>query len=355
MTRLHFQGRIFVRLVCFMAVWSLMPRPLYAKTTISITPVGPYSFPVPSEIVGEVEDKSDLNGPIIANSMALANITGYPVGKAHIGSFPHFELGISLGAGFTNMRYFNDDDPASSNGSLPGITPNPVLHFGFGLAGGLDVIGKVFVISRSMIDFNIETDIATLTHYNILSVGGKLRYNIVKKQTLIPFIFNFGGVTLSLGADAMYGEIKVNGEYDADFGNITIDDGGGPADYPVEFSGIYDARVLWGIISVTGQAVAYFDIMYLFSLYSGFGLSANFGYFKMSFDGNGILTETSGPNNVGTLVFQSTNRYSPYYLIPTYLIGLEMNLFVLKLTGETMVNLYNLRDVNAQIGVRIQI
>jgi len=334
---------------------------LTAKTVIDLSAVGGITVNL-AEISSEVESKADLNGPIIANSMALSNITGYPIGKATIGSFPHFEAGIALGAGFTNMKYFVDDSEASENGSLPGITPNPVAHFGFGLAGGLDIIGKLFVLSQSMIDFGVESDIATLTHYNILSVGGKLRYNIMEKKTLIPFIFNFGGVTLSLGGDAMYGEIKVNGDYEAGFGDITIDYGSGDLPVPIDFSGNYDARVLWGLISVTGQAVAYFDIMYLFSLYSGFGLTANFGYFKMDFNGDGDLTTKDagyigviGNGDVGTLNFTSQNTYRPYYLVPTYLIGLEVNLFVLKLTGETMVNLYNLEDVNAQVGVRIQI
>ena len=55
------------------------------------------------------------------------------------------------------------------------------------------------------------------------------------------------------------------------------------------------------------------------------------------------------------MTFLSKNSYVPYYIVPTYVIGLEINLFVLKLTVETMVNLYNREDVNAQAGIRVQI
>ena len=115
------------------------------------------------------------------------------------------------------------------------------------------------------------------------------------------------------------------------------------------------------MFSLTAQAVAYFDIFYLFSFYTGFGLTGNYGYFKMEFDGDGLLSSDDPgyigfrpDGQVGTLLFESTNTYQPYYVIPTYLVGLEINLWVLKVTGETMVNLYNRKDVNATVGVRFQ-
>ncbi len=350
-----------IALLCAFTCLS-MRESVFARTNIDITSVVPgVTIPNQAELEAAVQDKADLNGPIVADSLAMGNITGYPIGKATIGTFPHFQVGVAMGAGMTNMRYFDDSRPESDNGSLPGITPNPVLHFGVGLGGGLDIIGKYFSLAKSVVDPGLSTDIAKLSDYKLLSLGAKIRYNIVKKKKLLPFIFNFGGVTVSLGGDFMYGDIKVTGEYEADFNDITVDYGGGPVPVPVGFDGDYQARVLWSIFSLTAQAVAYFDVFYLFSFYTGFGLTGNYGYFKMEFDGDGLLSSDDPgyigfrpDGQVGTLLFESTNKYQPYYAIPTYLIGLEINLWVLKVTGETMVNLYNRKDVNATVGVRVQ-
>jgi hypothetical protein len=322
---------------------------------------GVVEIPDATDLVNQVQDKADLNGPIIADSFAMGNITGYPVGKATIGTFPHFQVGVAMGAGMTNMRYFDDSRPESDNGSLPGITPNPVLHFGVGLGGGFDIIGKYFSLSKAVVDPGVSADIAKLSDYKLLSMGAKLRYNIVEEKKLLPFIFNFGGVTISLGGDFMYGDIKVTGDYEVDFNDITVEVGGAPNTITANFDGEYNARVLWSIFSLTAQAVAYFDVFYLFSFYTGFGLTGNVGYFKMRFGGTGDLTSEDPPisgapynGEMGTLIFESINTYQPYYAIPTYLLGLEINLWVLKVTGETMVNLYNRKDVNATVGVRVQ-
>lgn len=332
-----------------------------AKTSIDIGSLVPgVSIPSQKELEMAVQDKADLNGPIAADSLAMGNITGYPVGKSTIGTFPHFQVGVAMGAGMTNMRYFDDSRPESDNGSLPGITPNPALHFGVGLGGGFDIIGKYFSLTKAILDPGLSTDIARLSDYKLISLGAKLRYNIVEKKKLLPFLFNFGGVTVSLGGDFMYGDIKVSGDYEADFGDITVDYGSA-VPTRVDFDGDYQARILWSMFSLTAQAVAYFDIFYLFSFYTGFGLTGNVGYFKMGFDGDGLISSDDPAyrlfrpdGQVGTLLFESTNTYQPYYVIPTYLVGLEINLWVLKVTGETMVNLYNRKDVNATVGVRFQ-
>lgn len=341
---------------------------VYAKTSITLTPAGGITMPAgysDASLEVEVQQKADLNGPIIADSLAMGNITGYPVGKAHVGGLPHFSVGVALGTGMTNMRYFDDDRPESDNGSLPGITPNPVLHFALGLTKDFDVLGKYFSLSKTVVDPGLDTDIAKLTDYKLLSLGGKLRYNIVKRKKLLPFIFNFGGLTVSAGADFQYGDIRVQGDYDADLPEVDVSITA-PAAFTgtitTQFDGQYSARVLYSIFSLSAQAVAYFDVFYLFSFYTGFGLTGNVGYFKMDFNGDGVLTTddpaynaAAGTDQIGTLLFESTNKYHPYYAIPTYLVGLEINLWVLKITGETMVNLYNRRDVNATVGVRVQI
>lgn len=355
---------------CFyLAVVALLKVHAFAGTDIhfEFNPAIPGTPTIDTmELERQVQDILDLNGPYISNSFALANITGYPVGKATLGGFPHFQAGVAMGAGFTNMKYFDKNDPASNDGSLPGISANPVLHLGFGLTERTDIICKLFLFNSVFISSDVGVDEAKLSDFTVFSIGAKLRYNIIPRQLLIPFIFNFGGVTISLGGDMMYGDIKVHGTYDTDFENIDVDlDGAGgnpPVNVATQFSGDYDSRVVWGIVSATVQALAYFDIMYFFSLYTGVGLTGNMGYFKVEFDGVGDLSSNDpaysgagGVNPIGTMTFLSKNSYVPYYIVPTYVIGLEINLFVLKLTVETMVNLYNREDVNAQAGIRVQI
>lgn len=346
-------------------LYIFMEYDAYAGTSVTFPPAEltpGVTVPDLTSMINDIQEKSDLNGPIIINSFALSNICGYPVGKSNIGSFPHMEAGISLGAGLTNMRYFNKDDPEHSNGSLPGISINPVLHFGVGITERVDVLGKLFVLSKSVINPPVDSSVASFDHFNLLSVGGKIRYNIVQKQTLVPFIFNFGGVTISVGGDLMWAEVKAHGEYSTKLSTMSVDVSGTAMDVDTKFDGTYDARVLYGVFSATSQAVAYVDFMYLFSFYTGLGLTLNIAQFKFIFDGTGNITTTDpsfiasrSTDKIGTMIFESNNMYHPYYFIPAYILGLEINLSVVKLTGETMVNIYNLKDVNVQIGLRVQL
>ncbi|MBN2042062.1 MAG: hypothetical protein JW864_18645 [Spirochaetes bacterium] len=314
----------------------------------------------------QIQDTSDLNGPFVANAFALANLLGYPVGKAYIGSFPHFELGISAGAGCTNMEYYDENEPASDNGSLPGIMPALSAHFGLGLFGGFDVLGKVFYVSKSMInkykkDVDYETDVATLNDFLIYSMGGKLRYNVIKKKRFLPFYLAFGGITLSLGGNFMYGKISFLGDYEYSFDEIEVNLGA-PTPVDMEFDGQFGAQIDWSIFTIDAQAIAYFDIFYLFSIYTGFGVAGNIGSFDVEFSGTGQLATSNsayqlaaGTDQIGSLIFLSENKYRPAPVLPTYVLGLEINIIVLKLNVETMVNLLNRSDVNIQAGTRIQI
>jgi hypothetical protein len=340
----------------------LCVKGVHAKTTFTAVSVVPgVTFPDTSDLTGQWEEKSDLNGPNVINSLAMANMLGYPIGKANIGGFPSFEAGVALGAGFANMEYYDEDSAASDNGSLPAITPNAILHFGVGLTKKVDVLGKFFTMSKSIADPGVESETITVSDYRLLSAGGKVRYNIVEKQTLIPFIFNFGGITVSLGGDFLYGDFRVYGAYDTELSGVEVDYGPS-VPITLKFDGDYDSRILWSLFTISAQAIAYFDIFYLFSLYTGFGLAGNIGYFKFEFNGDGMLTSDDpgyrafrADGQVGSFIFESKNNYPPYYAIPTYIFGLEINLWIVKVTGETMVNLYNLSDVNAQVGLRIQI
>lgn len=336
-------------------------RSAFAGTSIVVTPAGPVAIDTTNQdkLAGQAQDISDLNGPYLADAFALANITGYPIGRATIGSFPHFEIGVAMGAGCTNMRYFADEDAAKDEGSFPIIAPNPVIHFGVGLAAGLDFIGKIFLFDGSFYTPDYETDLAAPQDISLYSIGGRLRYNLVERFMIVPFILSFGGVTVSCGADVMSGKVKVTGSYDTRFEGINVNVAG--TDYPVnaDFTSDYEADITWVVYSGTVNIVAFADLFTFFSFYSGLGLSAGSGYFKAKFNAEGSLSTTDIPpgteTTLGTMTFTSENRYKPHIFIPHYILGLEINLFVIKLNVETMVNLRNGEDVTALIGARFEI
>ncbi len=353
----------------FIVMIFLLYGDLHSSTTITVSPnpvtgLNESDFDV-SEMENQLQDTIDLNGPFVANAFALANVLGYPIGKSYLGSFPSFEVGLAGGAGCANMKYFDDDDPAHDNGTLPVFAPNPVIHFGVGIGGGIDVLGKMFYISKSVInkyksDIDYETRGTTLKDFKIYSVGAKIRYNYIKEKKFLPFYLSFGGITFSLGGNFMYGDISFFGDYEYDFDNVNI--GGLAAGVPINFNGIFESNIHWAIFTIDAQAIAYFDIFYLFSLYTGFGVAGNIGSFKVKFDGGGDATTTSGgpfetnygTNQVGSIGFMSKNNYRPDPVIPLYILGLEINILVLKLNAETMVNLLNRSDVNVQFGTRLQ-
>lgn len=347
----------------------LITTSAFARTTVTITPAAG-SFPNETEIedsIGiQLQDVTDKNGKFIANSFALANMLGYPIGKSSIGHFPHIEAGVALGVALTNAKYFDDK---AEDGTFPGVMANPVVHAGMGLAGNFDIIGKLFYFRKSIYAPDIDTDTATLQDFNFISFGAKLRYNYLKEATILPFLLKFGGLTFSIGGDIMMGNIDVTGNYDAQYENIEVEYDN-PAGGPVEYAGTlqtslastYGATVSWTVFTLSAQAIAYIDVMYLFSFYTGFGLATNLGFFSTDFNGNGQLTTddatyigVKGDGDIGTMDFESVNSYMPNYLIPTFIFGVEINLFVIKLTADTMVNLYNRSDVTLQAGIRMQL
>jgi hypothetical protein len=338
----------------------------FSSTSIEITNLPPGVTIDTAEIdkmVDQLQHTIDKNGPFVANAFALANVLGYPIGKSYLGSFPSFEIGLAAGAGCTNMKYFDKSDPAHDNGTRPMFAPNPVIHFGVGIGGGVDVLGKMFYISKSVVnryksDIDYEAHGTTLKDYKIYSAGAKLRYNYIKEKKFLPFYLSFGGITFSLGGNILYGDISFTGNYKYDFENVTVDLPP-TRTVPMHFDGQFDANIHWAIFTLDAQAIAYFDIFYLFSLYSGFGATGNIGSFKVKFNGNGTFTadNVSPPlptNEMGNLTFTSKNSYGPSHVIPLYILGLEINILVLKLNVETMVNLLNRSDVSAQFGTRLQ-
>jgi hypothetical protein len=168
-----------------------------------------------TSILNDFDNTAKTNGPFVADAFSMANLLGYPVGKAYLGSLPHFELGIAAGAGCTNMKYFDKNTTEEEkNGTWPMIMPNVVGHFGMGIGNGFDVLGKFFYLSKNVYDPGLSTgkaqeeantdssdssEPASLDDYIMYSFGAKVRYNIVENIPLLPLLLEFSGIPVSLG------------------------------------------------------------------------------------------------------------------------------------------------------------
>ena len=348
----------FPRPLCFFAAaLILMLSPLAAdraaaKTSIDTTGlIGGVTLDDSASWAQNFETAVDDNGPAYANAFSFASTLGYTIGKANIGTFPSFEFGFSFSAGLTNMRNFQKSNSGVYNGTVPGIGLSPCLHFGIGLANGIDFVGKFMTFNQDIYEIPIpKNGYFNLNEFAVYSLGGKVRYNYVKDKTIIPFLLNFGGVTFSVGGDMMRGKYGVNGSYTRNLGTQTINAG---LSVSPDFDGDFQANIAWYQLSSSFQAVAYFDIMYLFSVYSGFGVSLGYGWYSFDFDATGKVSDSSF-GNMGTVVFASSNKYNPDVFLPTYILGLEMNIGFVKVVAESQVNLKNRQDVSASFGVRAQ-
>jgi hypothetical protein len=338
--------------------------PLYARTTITntsnITPQGL------TDAIDQFQNMADLNGPAIANAQALANIGGYPMGSAYLGGIPHFLIGVSFNAGLANMDT-QDPDKKHTNGKFPVMGLNPVIYAGVGIAKGVDLLGKIMLFSDGFYKPPLNYSYANLSKLNLYSIGGKLRFNYIGEQKIVPGIFSFGGLTFSAGADLLYGIIGINGSYKYKITDIEVSTGVPiPPTYKVEinFNSDYSCRVSWYLMSINPQVLAYFNFFWLLNLYTGFGFPINYGSFQLKLHGNGnietdddnyaLIVGSGPPNSLGSIEVSSENKYHPLIFMPVYIIGFDLDLIILKLTFESMVNLWNRSDVNIQLGTRIQ-
>ena len=144
------------------------------------------------------------------------------------------------------------------------------------------------------------------------------------------------------------------------FDTIEVDpDDTGPlpsSSYNLTFESTYSSDIEWFIVSVNTSALVYFNFYWIFDLYTGFGLSVNYGSFSMDLDADGDVRGDDPilPDPVGSITAVSRNRYRPYYFVPTYTLGAEINLFLVRFTLESMVSLRNGSDINLQFGTRFQ-
>ncbi len=352
------------RIVIFMILLLfLICSGVYSETTIDTSNAPDIAAAGISEIGTLIQESVDYFGPGIANGFALSNFAGYPMGKAYLGGFPHFFIGASLTAGLTNMEYFDSEKKEERKYPAGGV--NPAAYFGLGLGKGLDIMFKTLVFSSGMYNPPYSKTYLQLNKLNLYSVGGKIRYNLIQDHTILPGLLELGGVTFSIGADMLKGLLQVGGQLEYPLGNIQVDIPSPVStteDVSLDLTSDYTADIKWYILSANSQIIAYFDFLWIFSMYTGLGISFNFGHFSLDVEGTGTVTTTSstyiaaaGTDTLGTMTLASSNSYSPKIYVPLYIIGFDISLFLIHITAESMVNLRNKKDINLQLGAKIQI
>jgi hypothetical protein len=344
--------KAFLTLLTLAVALALCLQPTHVFATTSMTTSIPLAQSEKDLFSAQFENKVDMNGPNFANAFAFSSTTGYANGKATLGDFPHFEVGLFVNSALTNTQVLQNSTSGTYNGEVVGLGITPALRFGIGLGGGFDFMGKFLMFNKDLYDPNLKTPVATLDELTLYIIGGRVRYNVIKEKTVIPFLFSFGGISLSAGADLSRGIIGIGGKYEMPFQSIPV---AGYGTINPQLSGDYTTRMSWYYLSTTFQGLVYFELLKLFSFYTGLGTSFGYGWFKFEFDATGTLSDPAAlplPFS-STVLFSSENKYHPMKVIPTYVLGLELNIPIVKIVAESQVNLRNRADVSLTLGLRI--
>ncbi len=320
------------------------------------------------------------NSEVIPTGLALANVLGYPNGRAMIGQFPHFEIGVSAGVATYQLFRYRDYD--IQNPEIPGAGVNGVVHFGTGIDDRMDVMFKIFVLGSFYVydrqfDQSVTHDSTVDREYNlevtdnsIYSFGVKSRYNLIRSR---PRSFmSFGGLNVNLAFDYMSARFAAEGEYKTTKQvDLTIPlMAGDPIPTEVFASVAGSAAVQWHFFSITPEVITYFNVLYALNLYTGFALSINRGAVTFETDAKGYIKNThdiTDPSNhsiilvpanstIASAVLHADTSMTPQVLLPRYILGLEFDFFLFKMTFEASTVLTSpTESFTAQVGVRTEI
>ena len=320
-----------------------------------------------------------LNSETIPTGMALANVLGYPNGRAMIGAFPHFEFGVS--AGVAVYQLFRYEDYNKDNPEVPGGGVNGAFHFGTGIDDRMDVMFKIFILgsyyrydktfTQTTGDNSRSYDMQA-TDNSIYSFGVKTRYNIIRPSQ--RSFFSFGGVNANLAFDYMSARFAARGSYRTQrtiqmtfTDPISLD----TTEIPVDLEGTVNGTtaVQWHLFSITPEVLAYFDVFYMLSIYSGFAVSINRGAVTFEADAEGELHNTqpiTDPNDgsieligsgstIATGLLYADSSMTPNVILPRFILGVEFDFWAFKLQLEASSVLTSPTDsFTAQVGVRTE-
>lgn len=161
---------------------------------------------------------------------------------------------------------------------------------------------------------------------------------------------------MSAGADFMDGIMSINGQYKYTMSGIYVPAPPAPAagNYSIALDAYYNFSMKYSMLSANAQAIVYFNLLWFFDIYTGFGIAMTWGYNSLDASGVGTVTVPSLASNLGIVQAVASYKYKPRGFMGLYIAGLEINIWVLKITAETMVNISNGKDINLQLGTRFQ-
>ena len=356
--------KIIIRIALFSLV--LAPYLVNAKTTTE-TEANPL-FPNIELGGGEEKRFKDdfadtvrANAPNFAEAFYLQNMLGYVVGKPHIKGW---QAGFVLGSAFANGEYW---DRTAKPDTYPAFAPIVNFHLGKELDSRSDIIGKIMILDLFMTGREPELSDVTVEDYRQFSLGGKYRRRIVDKKTLLPFLFNFEGITAGASADILTGYMGTRGVYEVEQDSKTVTTPGGDGTVDTYLEGDYKAKATWIQMSLGFDVISYFRVMRFMNLYSGLGCALGYSWFgmKASSEGNLMARDNSIDALIGngfdyrsdyllSLNYKSDYIYNPFPLMPIVILGCEIDVRDFSLTLETAVNLHNMKDVTMVLGARYQ-
>jgi len=329
-----------------------------------------------SDIKKHPEDLLEDNDTIIPYGFALANTIGYPNGKAII---PRFEAGFATGAAayqYDRYENFTNDNP-----EVPGVGANAAVHFGLGITEDTDVTFKLFVNQgmytpdKSIDKESDERDYKiSLEETDLVSIGIKGRYNLIGETSIVPFVLSFGGVTAGVAVDYSHGNVSASTTYidrrAVSFtGTSTFSGDEFEQEIDIETKVKGETKIEWNIVSVTPEIMAYADLFYVFTFYTGPAVALNAGSANITAtaegslknqenvyaDENQITTLAETGSTIATGELKANAPYDIPLAVPMWKLGMEINIMAFKIQAEAATVLTSPADsFTAQVGLRMQ-
>ncbi len=358
----------------------LFPEITNAKTTFEVTPNPDIMMPgmvqfgdlsgLTDTYTGVANDFFDENEEVLATGMAATNTLGYPIGVSAIRQFPHFHCGAVVGVGAYKYKRYEDfdSDNIEEENKVPGAGFNGGFFFGTGITDKFDIIAKFFSLgwftsgsyeqtfktSGDDADDGLERGEVTvkLDDYDIYSFGLKARYQLVERMGYR--VFGLGGVSLNMSFDYMRYTARIDVLDYTEFENQDFDlnaGAGSTETQTVNLEGSLSGYLMMNtnIMSFTPEIYAYFDLLYVFSLYTGPSVSFVSGSSAINMECSGNLKTNDAliydtplytsqlvdaNTEIASAKLSSKNKMRSAWIIPKWTLGLEITILLVNIHLE---------------------
>lgn len=300
----------------------------------------------------------------MANSFAVGNASQPIFGKPN----QTFAIGFNMGIGFSDMEFdegkaggdvlnesvFEAPGVGNINALTIGIAAAPYLTlsldplagiFGLDYFENSDLTVKVFSLKLGQSGDEISAD--------LFSFGLVFRKQFIEEITLVPVLFSVTGVSYSAGI--FYSSNKLTSKIDLGIPEETVDYGGiGSVGFAAND---VDLNMTIKSFTLDGDIKGFVNVLYLFDLYAGLGLSINL---SNSVDVSGKFNGTiSAYDNTDTLIESSAQGLTVSgagegsVFVPRFMFGTQINLWVLKIGAQYSVALAKDTIKNISIGMSV--